>query len=278
MQVKILLMAVFCLGLILIQSEATEAKGWRGLVPLHSTRAEVERLLGSPDDARKEHSLVYKTENEVVIVDYAGDKPCGPGILDGWQVPRGTMTSMTVSPRKRLRLSELRVDESRYKKIPDIHRPDVVKYMDDEAGESITVYQGEVQYITYFPAAQDDYLRCPQSTAILPGESGNPSYPVLDSYHDIPLKSELARLDNFALNLQGAPDNKGYIIFYAGRRTPIREAHARAKRAKKHLVNVRGIASKRITVIEGGHREEFTIELYIVPDDRPAPSPSPAKK
>jgi hypothetical protein len=68
-----------------------------------------------------------------------------------------------VTPTTTLRFSDLYVDESRYKKTNGAHRPEDVIYTDDERGESITVYQGDVTGINYFPTTGDNHLRCPDA-------------------------------------------------------------------------------------------------------------------
>lgn len=86
-----------------------------------------------------------------------------------------------------------------------------------------------------------------------------PAYHALDTYHDVPIEIEEARLDNFAIALQEVSDSKGYIIAYAGRHARADEAQTRAKRAKNYLVNKRDIKTERIVIIDGGYREDFTL-------------------
>ena len=102
-----------------------------------------------------------------------------------------------------------------------------------------------------------------------------PAYHALDTYHDVPIEIEEVRLDNFAIALQEVADSKGYILTYAGKLARAAEAQARAERAKKYLVNKRGIKAERIVTINAGYREVLTIELYVVPNGAPAPVPAP---
>ena len=99
-----------------------------------------------------------------------------------------------------------------------------------------------------------------------------------DEFGDINCEDEWARLDNFAVQLQQTSGAQGFIIFHGGRlfrgRLPKRgEAAARAARMKPYLVNVRGIPSKQITVIDGGFSESWTAELWIAPSGVSAPLP-----
>ena len=99
-----------------------------------------------------------------------------------------------------------------------------------------------------------------------------------DDFGDINCEDEWARLDNFAIQLQRSPHARGYIVFYGGRlfrgRLPKRgEAAARAARMKPYLVKVRGIPSKRVIVVDGGYKDSWTAELWIVSPGASAPVP-----
>jgi hypothetical protein len=96
-----------------------------------------------------------------------------------------------------------------------------------------------------------------------------------DEYGNIRFNDEKARLDNFAVALQNEPGSQGVIIGYGGRRGRAGEAQARADRARDYLVNERGIEAGRITTIDGGYREELTVELWIVPTGATPPTASP---
>jgi hypothetical protein len=86
-----------------------------------------------------------------------------------------------------------------------------------------------------------------------------------DEYGDIRFNDEKARLDNFAIQLQNEPGSTGVIVVYAARTGPAGQAQARADRAKDYLVNTRGIDANRIRTIDGGCREDLTVELWIEP-------------
>jgi hypothetical protein len=111
---------------------------------------------------------------------------------------------------------------------------------------------------------------------------------LFDKFGDICCEDEKARLDNFAVQLQNEPEVQGYIIFYGGRRhnypychsprqrLPRRgEAEARVERLKTYLVNSRGLDAKRITVVNGGYRDSWESELWIVPKGAHPPAPTP---
>lgn len=260
-----------CLCAALLTTTLTAFQGWRGIVPLRSTRADVEKLLGPPADSGNKFTSVYQLENETVVIDYEDDEPCtAPG---GWRVPRGTVTSVTITPKTRLRFSDLKIDEGKYNKTDGGHRPEDTIYTNDESGERITVYRGDVTLIAYGPTAGDSRRRCSASRAgSAPARRGSTYFP-LDTYHDISFEEEKSPLDNFAINLTEDRTKKGYIVVYAGRDGRAAAARARAERAKNYLVNERGIKARRVVTMYGGRRETFAVELYILPGRAPAPTP-----
>jgi hypothetical protein len=101
-----------------------------------------------------------------------------------------------------------------------------------------------------------------------------------DEYGDTNCEDEMAHLDNFAVTLQNGPANKGVIIFYGGRRfrgrLPKRgEAAARAARIQPYLVQRRGIPTDQVVIINGGYREKWQVELWVVPPGASMPAPRP---
>lgn len=112
-----------------------------------------------------------------------------------------------------------------------------------------------------------------------------------DEFKDVGCEDEKARLDNFANELQNTPEAQGYIVFYGGkgRQHPARpnsrlalprrgESEARAARLKPYLHESRGIDSNRMMVVNGGYRDRWAAELWIVPKGANPPAPTPTVK
>jgi hypothetical protein len=113
-----------------------------------------------------------------------------------------------------------------------------------------------------------------------------------DDFGDVCCNAEKARLDNYAVALQNLPEARGFIIFYGGRRQsypfcsssrqrlPRRgEAQARAARLRPYVL--RGwptLDPQRVVVIDGGYRETWSAELWIVPKGGTVPKPTPTLK
>ena len=90
-----------------------------------------------------------------------------------------------------------------------------------------------------------------------------------DRYGNICWEDEMARLDNFAIELQNDPEAVGYIIVYDGQPSCREEAIARAIRAKNYVVRHRGIERKRVVWRYGGQLEELTTWLQPIPRGAP---------
>jgi hypothetical protein len=148
-----------CLAILLFSPVAlVQAKEWHGLRPLHSTRADVERVLG-PSRSKAQLSI-YQTAEEAVSVLYASGPPCGSDAGNEWKIPKDTVVSITVSPKVRVFLSDLKIDLAKYEHFSNTHRPNIIMHISREDGQRIQVFQGEVMSITYFAPTSDEGLRC----------------------------------------------------------------------------------------------------------------------
>lgn len=87
--------------------------------------------------------------------------------------------------------------------------------------------------------------------------------------------NQKARLDNLGVELQNDPTATTYVIAYGGRSSRIGQADLLAARARDYLVAERGIDQSRITVMNGGFREEDCVELWIIPSGATTPQATP---
>jgi hypothetical protein len=85
----------------------------------------------------------------------------------------------------------------------------------------------------------------------------------------------MARLDNAAINLQHDPNAVLYLVAYGAQAGCVGEAVARNHRAKLHLVRKLGIRSDRIIAVDGGYREESSVQIWLWPYDWKRPDPEP---
>jgi hypothetical protein len=147
------------------QAESTVLpNAWRGLVPIKSSRADVERLLGSPTGSVA-GSYSYETKEEKVRVLYSQGL-CEPSLEGRWKVPSDTVLSITVFPQTTVLVNRLRLDNRIYKRSQEAHPENWVWYVSSETGVMIQAIRNngceEVMSITYRPATKDEHLRCPK--------------------------------------------------------------------------------------------------------------------
>lgn len=152
----------FCVSALLSPVCFPGEKGWRGIVPLHSTRSDVEKLFGRPSN---QCMCAYYSEDVNVFVVYAaGD--CKNGGTAGWNVPPDTVIRFDVVPKKERSLSKLGMSLVGLRKMDDPEVKNAVYYVDDSENITIALNKvtNEVQEIHYGPTVEDSRkasLRCP---------------------------------------------------------------------------------------------------------------------
>ena len=269
MKVKLSAAIAVLIWLAVFGPQTVTGKAWRGIVPLHSTRADVEKLVGP---ATLEDSG-YDIDGERALISYSGHG-CEEGLPGGWNVPPNTVVNISVSPGKDLKLDDILIPGKNYEQIYGTDMPHVA-YVDAQDGVRYSTVDGLVQTISYFGTEADDKkLRCGEYKYAGPVPAGAKNkfeQRPFDSYGKIPFEDAEARLDNFMVQLEnmneGTPHYRGFIIVYAGRSATAGEASTMAECSKNYLVKVREADPETVIAADGGYRDELTVELYIMPND-----------
>jgi hypothetical protein len=264
-------------ALVLISKDAS-AKTWRGIVPLHSTRAEVEKLLGTPNN----EDAGYTFEDEQAFITFVSGR-CEEDLPGGWNLPSNTVAEIRVQSNKDIALADLPVQWQTLEQIYSVRTP-LIDYLDAEEGVRYSTVDGLVRAITYIGAAADEKkFSCGPYKYAAPVPDGAKlnrfeQYP-FDSYGKIPFEDAKGRLDSFAAQLletsKARPDSRGFILVYAGQSSHEGEARTIADCAKNYLVKVRGANPDSIVAVDGGYQNEFKVELYIMPGDAYPPMLKP---
>jgi hypothetical protein len=87
---------------------------------------------------------------------------------------------------------------------------------------------------------------------------------LFDEYGEIPWEDEKARLDNFAIQLQQSSDLIGYVLVYDAVGGCAGEAQARAVRAKRYVVDVRGVPWNKVIWRQEGYQSDIHTVLQPV--------------
>lgn len=83
------------------------------------------------------------------------------------------------------------------------------------------------------------------------------------------------RIDRFARTLRENPSAHGYIIAYGGLVSYKNEARIRLNCTRKYLIATHGIERSRLMLIDGGYRNEVTVELHLIKPEGPTPTAFP---
>jgi hypothetical protein len=244
--------------------QSAHAQDWRGIKPLHSSRADVERLLGAPHG---ECRCFYEFEGETIRIEYA--KSLCVGYPSGWNVPADSVLTIDIRYNEPRNLSALRIVESEFLKAADDTL--TTYYSNRERGVQYTI-SGHGKHIktSYFPSSGNLHLRCDCFPSL---DESTARSVYFDTFGEIPINDVLARLDNYVIQLHNIPRFKGYVIFYDGRKTSSKKMLRYEQSIKRHLLKNRGLQPDRLVIIDGGYREEATFELFMLTRELSPPEP-----
>ena len=265
---------ILLISVVLFSATTLAAKDWRGILPMHSTREHVEKLLGRPAQENEWRSIYHLDEGEIYIVFGEVEMLKKHGCQT---VAPGTVMMIQVAPKEML-LSSLNLDERRFRKFnpstPIEHGLEA--FVNEDEGFAVRVSGQNVQQMVFTASASDrsrcsgNYVNLDDSVRVfacaLPTQ--------FDEHGDIDFEDEMARLDNFAIQLQNSEAEYGHVIVYAGQVSTLGEARLRADRIHQYLVGVKGVNPARLKVIDGGFMVDFTVTFWILGEGQEPPTPA----
>jgi hypothetical protein len=151
---------LFVGGWMIMLTGMIHAAEWNGIRPLHSTRADVERIFGPNVRACKTLWCLYNLKDEIVWIQYAAGPPCGRERESAWQVPRDTVVEMNVNFKQERLLSELKFDLSKFVKTVDDHLIGWIYYANFADGIRVEGGEQTASVVNYFAEAKDRSLLC----------------------------------------------------------------------------------------------------------------------
>jgi len=133
------------------------AEPWRGIVPLKSTRSDVERLLGKPLPGGLNSYVTYKLETEEVRVEYADQKLCSRPDRCDCRLPDDRVLHVVVRPKTIIKFSSLELDKSKFHPIVNPENANNVAYSNSDAGLIYVISKRDdlVLYVQYGPTFKD---------------------------------------------------------------------------------------------------------------------------
>lgn len=155
---QILVLLALATGLVLMP-QANITNSWQGIVPLRSTRADVERLLGAATDSHGQ-TRIYKTQSERIDVSYSSGR-CGPGQV--WNAQPDIVVRLIVRPVHPTMIQDL--DTKSYVRVKESHPANWVQYWSPDGGiviqTTIIDQAEEVLSITYQATKSEKTPKCP---------------------------------------------------------------------------------------------------------------------
>jgi hypothetical protein len=156
---RIVLATLFLLFFILTYPLNVKGQDWQQIVPLKSTRVEVEHLLGSATGA---YFGEYELKQGSLFIEYSSG-PCKPERKGGWNVPRDVVIMVHFTPKHRTRIADLKLDPKKFRKVVDHHVIGALYYVNDEEGITYAVQSGKIDFVEHHPAKRDEHLYCGDS-------------------------------------------------------------------------------------------------------------------
>jgi hypothetical protein len=143
-------------SLVMVFWTCGSAQDWQKIVPLKSTRIEVEAVLGS---SQGDYFASYRLKEGSLFIEYSSG-PCRPDRKGGWNVPENVVVSFSFSPRLKKRVADLKLDPKRFRRVIDQHVIGITYYINDEDGITYEIQEGKVDSVEYGPAKKYDNLYC----------------------------------------------------------------------------------------------------------------------
>jgi hypothetical protein len=145
--------------LLLSLTANIEAKSWRGITPLRSTKIDVVWLLGEPTEA-SDKLLTYRFPTETVFISLITvDTPSANLKI----LKPGTVDDIQVMPKETVYVADLGLDEKRliFTKGSKPEYAGFEGYVDEDAGLIVKTSGKRIEIIFYFASAKDR-ARCPR--------------------------------------------------------------------------------------------------------------------
>ena len=175
---------VCCVLVLVVLPCIANAKDWRGLTPFHSTRTDVEKLLGLPPPPPSDGTRVYtlNKNRSIYFIDegviYIAYQRHNSPPTDCWKtVPNDTVTFIQVTLKKAVPLKEFPIKVEQAERFDPSTPKNIgyLDYLDASAGLLVVTFKGNVVEVCYF-ATEADRPPCPDyldnirlSTRILVG-------------------------------------------------------------------------------------------------------------
>jgi len=162
-----ILKIVFFLVILTLSIAFTAKKEfeWNKIVPMETTREEVEKLFGKGKEIGTDE-VRYDLKEGILIVNYS-DGVCESDDEEDWNAQTGLVLNLEFNFEDLKDFGKFGIDKTKLKKNSlGECTPQLKEYVDEEKGISYELFEkeedslGEVQSIKKFPTKEFEFLRC----------------------------------------------------------------------------------------------------------------------
>jgi hypothetical protein len=261
-----------------------QANSWRGLTPLRSTVADVERVLGKPVAERFGSKKEYLTEEGKITIRFAS-KLCD----EGWDVSEGAVLTVSTDGKQFIGKTSKEIGLAQGQQF--LMSTDVANYqawIDPENGLSYGMslqshddrFDFVVDSLNYIPTRADNSYRCDGFPPYAPERDYftmdtprflNPALESKDAFF-----TNVAQIDNLFIHLNSnRGQNVGYALIYFDNKRPFEFYKTQLAKLKKFVYSRHPDRQEDFIFIEGGLKETAEMRLYIIPINDPPPIAKP---
>ena len=261
--------------LLVVTVGTATAKEWRGIIPLKTNRADVERLLGKPT-LSSPSAVYYSLHNEIAVIHFQyGSCDDSMGKFGfGWKVATDVVTIIGVVPKVKAGKDAFGVDE-KFK----VEKAEAgFEYFSSTDGIEVETFDGNVTLVTYSPRANEEAGRkCPMVEKCCWD-----IFPTMDEFGRLPRNDELGRVDQFLAQIY-AGMQRGAVVISGPNPLVRKKLTQRIDSATKRVARSRKVEPERIVFVDGGYHPEERVKLnmyaigsevnriYLFPDPDPTP-------
>jgi hypothetical protein len=241
------------------------AENWKSIVPLLSSRSDVERQLGL-SDSQDCSECTYRTPTETAFVIYSR-APCQATTANGWNVPKGTVVRLTIFPRE---TSAEKIDRAKFAAEKVVHISSGYVVLQESGISYAFDADDRIKSVSYLPKEADNNRRC----------RGYPLYnPAGSLYTPATAFSEedgIINLSVLAAESKVQPaESIIFVVVYAGRKMSAARYKEVLDRYRNTLYEKLKVAPTKIKLVKGGRRERFAGHVFYLKAGDPPPTPSP---
>jgi hypothetical protein len=263
---------LLCTILIFVQTAIGQE--WKNIVPLKSTRTDVEKILGQPIEKDEQRFGTYGTSGGKIYVSYAIDR-C-KSKPPGWNVDADTVLEFSFVPNSKQPISPDELAKI-YKANPvTISLPPSGRvHANPQEGTAYLIYENSDSYpvltsIRITPKTSDNYLRC---NGFPPHNAASAEYSP-----DIGFEMTDAHLKEYlGVNSLAMPDFfKLYVVTYWGSDMVRKKYDSYLRGIRRYISSKKRADQKKIVIIDGGRtRKSSRAEIFFLKKDYPPPIPTP---